>query len=417
MLNLPTSLTRLALLAAFALGLTACNKVGKTSAAAKPEAAAHPAAPGAATPVSPEGKLAQGSETPLSTEAADQPQAGVEAAPVEKSMPPVDNPEYGRIVDRRYTNPYFQFSLSVPDRYTTAMGLELGGIANKGAELLSGDNAGLADRLKANRPKYFRLLCISEQPLDVPQERNPTILVVAERLDEPMTGQQYLEQVDSLLTNSLLPYTKTGAIEPVTKGKMEFFLATYKLEKAGTFLYQSYIVTMRKGYALSFIATDTDLHSLASLRDYAMLSRFDPLIGEDGNLADTTAAANPEEALDPKRPEPHPGSTLFLKDALEPAADLAPEAPAETTLPDLPHLGGLKSAATDDAAVEPELPTMTPRTQASPGSRPLPHKPGSGVPAAATSSLPPLPAAGRDDMQGADDMGATPVSIEPADAN
>lgn len=417
-MNLPTSPLRLALLALLALAVSACEKAGKPPVATQEQPKTQDPAPQIAK--------ADG-ETPgaeAETPGEESAEGGLPIlaggkAPLEPSKPAAEdparegNPDFGRIEDGRYTNPFFAFSLSVPDRYVTAMGLDLGPIANKGAELLTGDeNLALGARLKENRPKYFKLLSISEQPLDVPQERNPTILIVAERLDEPSTGPQYLEQLDNLLTNSLLPYTRTGEIETIQKGNLEFFLATYKLEKMESRLFQSYIVTLRKGYALCFIITDTRLQSLASLRDFAMGSRFEPLIGEGGTLATATQGENPEEALSPKRPAPEPGTTVFLKEEEE--EDIA--------LPELPQLRPFAPAVATgeepaDAPIEPELPSMAPVAQPSPDSRPALRRPGSGVPPPATTSLPPLPDPGRDGMQGADEMGATPLSIEPADPN
>jgi hypothetical protein len=413
-MNRPKPALPTCLLAVLLLPLAGCEKLVKKSQA--PE----PAPPAAATEPPPTAKEPAPGLAAEPGEAEELTIVEKKAPPAPAKVAPDENPEYGKIADGTFTSPFFKFSINVPDRRQVATGLELGGVANKGAALLAGDNEGLRERLKLNRPKYFKLLAISEQPLDVPQERNPTIMVVAERLDEPTTGQAYLEQVDALLTNSLLPYQRRGEIEELERGNVTFHLADYQLEKGDSLLYQSYVVTLRRGYALSFIITDVSPESLASLRGYALATRFEPLIGEGGTLAANATGTAQEQAPAPTRIEPAQGTTVFLK---EDESERDPTGDATvTTLPELPQLAGSVDTAADptlEPVVEPELPTMTPRPEASPDSRPAPpsRPAGSGVPAAATRPLPPYPdAGGRDTLKGADEMGATPLEIEPAEA-
>jgi hypothetical protein len=207
-----------------------------------------------------------------------------ESADAEKSTPPTvaeaswdisspGQPDGGSLENDTYTSDFFGFRIDLPDQWYPAPPSEFQNLSRQGSDLIEDESAATGEREDAN----YRLLIVSKLPFETEESTNPSIIIVAEKVGEDTSAEQYLQDLDQLLSESLISYVRRGEITTEQRGPVTFQIADYKIETAERELLQSYIITLRKGYALSFIITDTSVASLSALREFVLNAEFEGL--------------------------------------------------------------------------------------------------------------------------------------------
>jgi len=173
------------------------------------------------------------------------------------------SPDAGVVAGQTYSNAFFGFSLPVPAGWSVA----------------PADTANARD----GSAETHQLLLISEKPLGVSTESNPTLLVVAEQVSASgaTTARDYLQYVTRILSASIVrqgetmtPYTRSGEMEETPVGGRAGGRASFTVQIGERQARQTYFSTVIKGYALSIVVSAMNEADLRRLEGIAKSARF-----------------------------------------------------------------------------------------------------------------------------------------------
>lgn len=171
-----------------------------------------------------------------------------------KNLP--ENFDYGTIGNGSYANNYFEMTVSFNPDWKIGSEEQMNKIADKGKDLIAGDDSELKRGIKAAEVNSAYLLTVSRHEIGTTVEFNPSLLVVAENIKnfpEIKNGSDYLIQTKNLLQQSQINYYFEKAVYKKQIGTLTFHVLEGKINYGTVVVTQEYYTTITKGFSLSFI--------------------------------------------------------------------------------------------------------------------------------------------------------------------
>lgn len=173
-----------------------------------------------------------------------------------------DNPnafDYGKVENNKYSNSYFDFSLSVPEKWFVQSKEETDRLMNQGKDILAGDDKNLKAVLNASDINSAYLLTVFQFQVGSPVDFNPSFMVIAENLKSfpgIKNGSDYLFQTRRLLKQSQLVYNQLDAeFKPETIASKEFYTMNSTMNYMGVVIKQKYYSAIIKGFSFNIIVS------------------------------------------------------------------------------------------------------------------------------------------------------------------
>ena len=169
----------------------------------------------------------------------------------------------GRLSHNRYSNRYFGFTIRKPYAWTALNDEQRLKSLKAGEKIIAGNNSALQQQYRKANADTLNLFAFYRYPLGTPR-LNPSVLSVAENVSKYRTTISeygYLSNVKRLLSNTKLNARFGSLITTRQLGGVEFRALKVYTYINGVNVEQDYYVKITKGYALSFIATYTDVVS------------------------------------------------------------------------------------------------------------------------------------------------------------
>ncbi|NMH88690.1 hypothetical protein [Flavivirga algicola] len=169
--------------------------------------------------------------------------------------------DYGSVKDGVYDNTFFKFRLPVdPDWYMLNTD-EADQIYKTGNDLVSGDNESLKKTLDASMVNIAKLLSVFRSQPGTTIDFNPSILINAENLrsfPNVDTPKKYIIQAKELIRQSGMDIEYIEEKDKVRIGSQDFVFMSVKNSYNGFDIHQDYFVTLKNGFAVSFIMSYTN---------------------------------------------------------------------------------------------------------------------------------------------------------------
>jgi hypothetical protein len=169
------------------------------------------------------------------------------------------NFDYGRIENNKYINDYFDLELTVPDKWVAQSKEQMERQAQKGRDLIAGDNVNTKALLMVSEIKTANLLSVYQFEKGTAVDLNPNITLVAENLNDypgMKKGSDYLFQARKLLSQSQFKYDyldqdfKEEKIEGI-----DFYLMNASIKSMGIEINQTYYSAVLNGFSFNIIIT------------------------------------------------------------------------------------------------------------------------------------------------------------------
>ena len=184
-------------------------------------------------------------------------------------------PDAGMIEGRIYTNQFFRFRLTIPEKWAVSPVGTLKQALDRGKEQLkTGDSS--AERMKRSADRTVQLLLVSESPLGTVVV-NPMLVCAAERLPEGSSvtnGAQYLASMSRTFPNAGVKITLVKEAYPQMIDGVEFSAMDANLSAGNVQSFRRYYAYVQKGYALVFIITPFTDENLKKLTDVMNSIKF-----------------------------------------------------------------------------------------------------------------------------------------------
>lgn len=155
-----------------------------------------------------------------------------------------------------YCNQYFGFTLDLSDEWQMQENQTIQMMRKMGKEILSGDDKNMKAALDLSDMTTVNLLLATKHALGAAVAFNPNIASVAEKLDttaDTPSRTEYLMNVRKYMEMSRIQTEIADSIDTVNLGGVDFDVMYVRMTHQDKTLSQKYIVTIMKGYALSFI--------------------------------------------------------------------------------------------------------------------------------------------------------------------
>ena len=186
--------------------------------------------------------------------------------------------EYGSVKDGRYTNKYFDIQMKVPQGWDVQSQKENDALMDEGKDMVAGDNVKMKAAIKAAEINTANLFTIFKQkPGSNTTEFNPSIMLMAENLKNApgvRSGDAYLTQSRKVLTSGSMKY---DSIDETFEKRMingwEFYTMNVAINYNGVPVKQTYLATVKDGFAIGLIYSYGDDAQKAELEKY--ISTFD----------------------------------------------------------------------------------------------------------------------------------------------
>ncbi|CAL2056226.1 hypothetical protein [Tenacibaculum sp. 190524A05c] len=167
-----------------------------------------------------------------------------------------DTFDYGKIENNIYSNDYFNFNMKLPEGWSILSKEAMKESADRGADLISGDNEELKSVLNASKVKTAYLLNAFKYEVGKSVDYNPGFIVVSENLKfftGIKTGADYYYHVKKLLEKSKLNFNVEENITTVNIGGESFDKMCLSINHLNLNVKQEYYTTIKEGFALGFI--------------------------------------------------------------------------------------------------------------------------------------------------------------------
>jgi len=191
------------------------------------------------------------------------------AAPTPGTQAATKDVDLGAVKDSVYENKYFGFRMTFPTEWAVQERAVQQRLAETGTKVLAGDDRGLKSAMEASQVKTLNLFAVFKHPLGAPVPFNPNINCVAENVtDFPgiKTGKDYLYHAKKLLGGSQLKIEFSDDLTSVHLGGAEFYSMTGSVTLGTMTIRQIYYTTIRKGFALNIILSDSNAEEAAVLK-------------------------------------------------------------------------------------------------------------------------------------------------------
>jgi len=165
--------------------------------------------------------------------------------------------DYGRVENMKYLNSYFDFEMSIPEKWIIQSKEQKDELKEKGNKLVSGDNEKMKSLLKASEINSAFLFSANQYELGSPVEYNPSIGIVAENTKNfpgIKSGSDYLFQLRKLLKQSQFKYDYIDSVfVKETINQTDFYKMNCDLNYMGITIKQTYYSTILKGFSFGII--------------------------------------------------------------------------------------------------------------------------------------------------------------------
>jgi hypothetical protein len=165
--------------------------------------------------------------------------------------------DYGSVKDGLYTNNFFDIQVDVPKDWKVQSQEQSEAMMKQGAEAVAGDNKRMKAALKASEVNTASLLTVFQHDPGAAVEYNPNFMLVAENLKAfpgIKTGKEYLFQTRKILSTAQVNYTYMDEdFKKEDINGIEFYVMNVRIDIGGGTVQQSYLATVKDGFALGFI--------------------------------------------------------------------------------------------------------------------------------------------------------------------
>lgn len=177
--------------------------------------------------------------------------------------------DYGTVANNKYTNKFFNIEMDVPAGWDVQDQQQREAMMEEGKEIAAGDNTMMKAKIKASEINSVNLLTVYQHKVGANVEYNPSFMLVAENLKNfpnIKSGDQYLDNAKKLLTTSAMKITQIG--DKYTKrtiNGIDFHTMDVTMDVNGFPVYQTYMATVKDGFAIGYIYSYGDEAQKASL--------------------------------------------------------------------------------------------------------------------------------------------------------
>lgn len=166
--------------------------------------------------------------------------------------------EYGTVANGRYTNKFFDVQIAVPQGWDVQTQEQNDALMEQGKDMVAGGNKSMKAAIKASEINTASLLTVFKQkPGTNTTEFNPSYMLVAENLKNAMgvkSGKEYLFQSRKIMMAGQVNYIHLDdTFEKRMINGWEFYIMNVVAEHQGVTVKQTYIATVKDGFALAFI--------------------------------------------------------------------------------------------------------------------------------------------------------------------
>ncbi|MDD7887277.1 hypothetical protein [Flavivirga sp. 57AJ16] len=168
--------------------------------------------------------------------------------------------DYGSVKEGVYDNTFFKFKLPINPDWYILNNDEADRLYQSGNDLVSGNNESLKKTLDASMVNVAKLITVFKLELGATDDFNPSILINAENLKNYPgvdTPTKYLAQAKALIRRSAMDIEYIEEKDKVQIGSQDFVFMSLKNKGYGYEILQDYYVTLKKGFAISFIMSYT----------------------------------------------------------------------------------------------------------------------------------------------------------------
>ncbi len=168
--------------------------------------------------------------------------------------------DYGSIKDGVYDNTFFKFKFPVNTNWYVLNNEEANQLYEVGNDVAAGDKEALKKTLEASAINMAKLFSAFKYKPGANTDFNPSLLVNAENLkDAPEvdTPEKYLIEAKKILNETAMDIEYVEEKHKVKIGSQNFEFIKLKNKGYGYDITQDYYVTVKRGFAISFIMSYT----------------------------------------------------------------------------------------------------------------------------------------------------------------
>lgn len=165
--------------------------------------------------------------------------------------------DYGRVVDNKYTNSYFDFELAIPKNWVVVTNSELDDLQEESTEIFTESDSSFKKMVNATKVSSANLLTVFQYKIGTSTHYNPCISMLVENVAKSSSmksGSDYLQTVKLLMTKSGIAYNlENSQIKKEIIDSIEFYKFAVEVKVKNIKPKQYYYTTIIKGFAVSII--------------------------------------------------------------------------------------------------------------------------------------------------------------------
>lgn len=170
--------------------------------------------------------------------------------------------DYGRIENNTYFNSFFGLKMTIPKNWIVQSKEQSEGLANKGKELIAGDDTQLKKTMDAVEINTAFLLTVFQYELGAAVEYNPGFIIIAENVKNfpgIKNGSDYLFHARKLIELSQLKYDHLDSeFKKVVINETTYFTMNARLKYQNIKIKQVYYSTLADGFVISIVISYTN---------------------------------------------------------------------------------------------------------------------------------------------------------------
>ncbi|VBB43521.1 conserved exported hypothetical protein [uncultured Paludibacter sp.] len=168
-----------------------------------------------------------------------------------------ENFDYGTVNKDVYSNSFFHFQMSLPERWNVLSQKDADEQQQKGMEVVAGKSNEMKKAIKVSEINTANLLSAFQYPFEVAIGFNPSLIVVAEKVSQTpsiKSANDYLLQSRKVLEQTSISFDSINnqLFTESISGKM-FSKMDVVIDGAESKVYQTYYCVLSEGFAISFI--------------------------------------------------------------------------------------------------------------------------------------------------------------------
>lgn len=164
----------------------------------------------------------------------------------------------GIVINNRYENKYFNFTLDINPEWQVASDATLDYLKNASKEYLKRENKEMSKGIKASEINSMRLLMVSKHKFGSPIPNNPNFNLTIEnmsRYSDVKNEADFFRKFEKTIEQSNGVLTKEGEITTLNFGSEQFYIMNTILHMRGIETKQKMCIKIMKGFSIGFIVT------------------------------------------------------------------------------------------------------------------------------------------------------------------